>query len=97
MNVGDVFRTKRIKNNFSDGKSWTEFDTRNKDEVFVCLLLGFEPLVVTDDNEEQCVDVAKVLRAAGWMRRRPEPIVCLCHSCGAQTDNRARRRKSKKR
>jgi len=62
MPVGDVFRQKKIRASHPDGKGWTEWVPKNKDQVFVVVLIGFEPLRCKP-KEELNADAA--LRAMG--------------------------------
>ncbi len=67
MNIGDVVRLHNVRNVHLEGKGWTDFSPGDKEKVFVCILLGTEPKVIT--KKEDRLDVIKTLNKFGWFRR----------------------------
>lgn len=69
LRVGDAIRVRDAKHRGRDGVSYIAFKpdnlrAKNKQEVFVCLLLGTEPLVL--DGEDQELDIKGAMAELGW-------------------------------
>jgi hypothetical protein len=68
----DIIRLRNYRTYGPDGKSWSEFKCRDKDQVFVAIVVGVEPKVIHDESDE--FDVGKeILRLAEHVRNSREP------------------------
>jgi hypothetical protein len=70
MKIGEVIRIRKVRSDMGDGRSWAEFtpdDEKKKDKqaVFVLLLLGQEPRLVADDT---ALDPERRLNEMGWVK-----------------------------
>jgi len=70
MQPGDVVRLSSVRCVGVDGSSWEEHRPNDKTRLFVAVMLGTEPKVITDPKQE--LDIIATMKAHGW-QRIPEP------------------------
>ena len=69
LRIGDAIRLRDAKHRGRDGVSYVAFKpdqqkSKKNQEVFVCLLLGTEPLVLDDEDQE--LDIKVAMAELGW-------------------------------
>lgn len=75
MITATELRLKSYKTYMNDGRSSITFDMRDKSRVFVALILGDEPVKITDESQyldvdqvilemAECIQKARAIRAA---------------------------------
>lgn len=69
LRIGDAIRLRDAKHRGRDGVSHVTYKpdqqrSKKNQQVFVCLLLGTEPLVLDDEDQE--LDLPAALKRLGW-------------------------------
>ena len=69
LRIGDAIRLREAKHRGRDGVSHVAYKpdqerSKKKQSTFVCLLLGVEPLVLDDEDQE--LDLKAALEQLGW-------------------------------
>lgn len=49
--MAEIIRLRSYKTYLNDGKSWSEFGCKEKNEVFVAVILGVEPRTITSEED----------------------------------------------
>ena len=71
MNTGQILRLRSVRNLGQDGKSFVHYSPdgerkRDKQDVFVCVLIGVEPKVIEEGRP--ALDIDGAMNALGWQR-----------------------------
>jgi hypothetical protein len=65
MATGDVIRLRNYRHYGQSGKSWADIRHRDKDKVFVCVVIGDAPKVSDQITDKELEDLMGDL---GWKR-----------------------------